>query len=220
MIRLLVLLLILANLIAFLAWQGTLDAWGPGGTPVSPTGAQVAPERLKVIASGKGAGATGAAQPGDAAGPGGAAVVSGTPSSGTPSSGTPSSGTPSSSTPSSSTPSSNTASASVGAPPATAPANAASVTGRARPPAGSRAAGGQPAPTGRPSAWRPARWTRRASSGFATGGGVCRLASRLSIARRPDTASLHGLPATGRRARATRSAGSTSCASAAWPTCS
>mgnify|MGYP003376087703 CR=1 FL=1 len=187
MIRLLVLLLILANLIAFLAWQGTLDAWGPGGTPVSPTGAQVAPERLKVIASGKGAGATGAAQPGDAAGPGGAAVVSGTPSSGTPSSGTPSSGTPSSSTPSSSTPSSSTPSASVGAPPATAPANAASVPGA------SSAAGAAPlaaagangptqcleaGPLDEARVERIRDWARGLPAG-----------QQASIARRPDTAS-------------------------------
>jgi hypothetical protein len=66
--RLLLLILVLANLIAFLAWQGTLDAWGPGGTAV-PVSAQVAPERLKVIVPGKGeAAAPGAAPPADAAG--------------------------------------------------------------------------------------------------------------------------------------------------------
>ena len=48
MIRLLLLLLLLANLIAFLAWQGVLDAWGPGGMS-APVGAQVAPERLKDV---------------------------------------------------------------------------------------------------------------------------------------------------------------------------
>ena len=68
MTRLLLLILVLANLIAFLAWQGTLDAWGPGGTAV-PVSAQVAPERLKVIVPGKGeAAAPGAAPPPDAAG--------------------------------------------------------------------------------------------------------------------------------------------------------
>ncbi|MBP8308900.1 MAG: hypothetical protein KAY46_16615 [Burkholderiaceae bacterium] len=182
MIRLLVLLLILANLIAFLAWQGTLDAWGPGGTPVSPTGAQVAPERLKVIASGKGAGATGAAQPGDAAGPGGAAVVPGTPSSGTPSSSTPSSSTPS---------------ASVGAPPATAPANAASVPGASSAsdstPGASSAAGAAPlaaagangptqcleaGPLDEARVERIRDWARGLPAG-----------QQASIARRPDTAS-------------------------------
>ena len=177
MIRLLVLLLILANLIAFLAWQGTLDAWGPGGTPVSPTGAQVAPERLKVIASGKGAGATGAAQPGDAAGPGGAAVVPGTPSSGTPSSGPPS--------------------ASVGAAPATAPANAASVPGASSAsdstPGASSAAGAAPlaaagangptqcleaGPLDEARVERIRDWARGLPAG-----------QQASIARRPDTAS-------------------------------
>ena len=73
MIRLLLLILVLANLIAFLAWQGTLDAWGPGGTTAPPVSAQVAPERLKVIVPGKGGPAEpGAALPASAAGSAGA----------------------------------------------------------------------------------------------------------------------------------------------------
>ena len=69
MTRLLLLILVLANLIAFLAWQGTLDAWGPGGTTAPPVSAQVAPERLKVIVPGKGGPAEpGAALPASAAG--------------------------------------------------------------------------------------------------------------------------------------------------------
>ena len=76
MIRLLLLLLVLANLIAFLAWQGVLDAWGPGGMS-APVGAQVAPERLKVIAP-AGTGPAGSA--GNAAAAGApAAAVAGTP---------------------------------------------------------------------------------------------------------------------------------------------
>nr|MBP7658903.1 hypothetical protein [Burkholderiaceae bacterium] len=74
MTRLLLLILVLANLIAFLAWQGTLDAWGPGGTAL-PVSAQVAPERLKVMVPGKGeAGAPGAAPPADTAGSAGQAA--------------------------------------------------------------------------------------------------------------------------------------------------
>ena len=74
MTRLLLLILVLANLIAFLAWQGTLDAWGPGGTAL-PVSAQVAPERLKVMVPGKGeAGAPGAAPPADPAGSAGQAA--------------------------------------------------------------------------------------------------------------------------------------------------
>jgi hypothetical protein len=76
MIRLLLLLLVLANLIAFLAWQGVLDAWGPGGMS-APVGAQVAPERLKVIAPAR-TGPAGSA--GNAAAAGApAAAVAGTP---------------------------------------------------------------------------------------------------------------------------------------------
>ena len=79
MIRLLLLALVLANLLAFALWSGLLEragllSWLPGGTEPQRLALQVAPERLKVIAPGSRpvppAQAVAAGEPGAAGGPG------------------------------------------------------------------------------------------------------------------------------------------------------
>ncbi len=52
MTRLLLLVLVLANLIAFSAWYGLLETWLPGGSEPERLSGQVAPERLKVLSAG------------------------------------------------------------------------------------------------------------------------------------------------------------------------
>jgi hypothetical protein len=75
MIRLLLLALVLANLLAFALWSGLLERSGllallPGGAEPQRLAQQVAPERLKVIAPGARPASPATADPGAPAGPG------------------------------------------------------------------------------------------------------------------------------------------------------